>query len=385
MVFLFVVGFPGVYTITMDGEEGMVTVSGDIDPPILIKKLKKIGKHAELWPPSEGGNHDQPNKEEAQAMQTEDGQNGKPKKGGKAQGGQQPQPSQVAGMEELKKPLLKDKNLPSKNQVPSVNLGGGDGDGDGWGDEISDIGSMNEDGLADESDEEVAPQGQQEQPMAAPVSGGANGNKAGGNAKSKGMGGNNNPTNGKGGNKGTGGNTGGGNKNPDGGNGVAKNGGPQQAADAGGNNKGPTSGTGAAGIKSAMGPEKAQGTAHGFNGMPGGGVNMGQMMGNIPLPPMPKIPLPPLGNIPPVPGPMPAGPELNMAGNYFQWASLPASTAISYCPPHPATMMIQQPPPPQYGRYARPLKPMPYMPQPSLGELNMHYFSEEETNGCSIM
>ncbi|KAE9611946.1 hypothetical protein Lal_00048931 [Lupinus albus] len=42
----------GVYKVSIDGEEGKVVVSGNVDPVKLIKKLKSSGKHAELW----GGN-----------------------------------------------------------------------------------------------------------------------------------------------------------------------------------------------------------------------------------------------------------------------------------------------------------------------------------------
>ncbi|KAL0323556.1 UNVERIFIED_CONTAM: Heavy metal-associated isoprenylated plant protein 32 [Sesamum angustifolium] len=39
----------GVYTTKIDSEQGKVTVSGNVDPSTLIKKLIKNGKHAELW------------------------------------------------------------------------------------------------------------------------------------------------------------------------------------------------------------------------------------------------------------------------------------------------------------------------------------------------
>ncbi|XP_051126842.1 heavy metal-associated isoprenylated plant protein 4-like [Andrographis paniculata] len=39
----------GVYQVHIDGEEGKVTVSGNVDATTLIKKLVKSGKHAELW------------------------------------------------------------------------------------------------------------------------------------------------------------------------------------------------------------------------------------------------------------------------------------------------------------------------------------------------
>ncbi|XP_022761060.1 heavy metal-associated isoprenylated plant protein 32-like [Durio zibethinus] len=39
----------GVYKTSIDSEQGRVTVSGNVDPAVLIKKLAKSGKHAELW------------------------------------------------------------------------------------------------------------------------------------------------------------------------------------------------------------------------------------------------------------------------------------------------------------------------------------------------
>ncbi|GAB2287346.1 hypothetical protein Dimus_021725 [Dionaea muscipula] len=38
----------GVYTVKIDGEQGKVTVAGNVDPALLINQLKKSGKHAEL-------------------------------------------------------------------------------------------------------------------------------------------------------------------------------------------------------------------------------------------------------------------------------------------------------------------------------------------------
>nr|GMD80534.1 heavy metal-associated isoprenylated plant protein 33-like [Ipomoea batatas] len=46
----------GVYKIGIDSESGKVTVSGNVDPATLIKKLTKHGKHAELWGAPKGNN-----------------------------------------------------------------------------------------------------------------------------------------------------------------------------------------------------------------------------------------------------------------------------------------------------------------------------------------
>lgn len=39
----------GVYTVSIDSEQGKVTVSGNVDPATLLKKLAKGGKNAEIW------------------------------------------------------------------------------------------------------------------------------------------------------------------------------------------------------------------------------------------------------------------------------------------------------------------------------------------------
>ncbi|XP_047957231.1 heavy metal-associated isoprenylated plant protein 32-like isoform X1 [Salvia hispanica] len=44
----------GVYKVSIDSEQGKVTVSGNADPASLIEKLEKAGKHAELWGPQKG-------------------------------------------------------------------------------------------------------------------------------------------------------------------------------------------------------------------------------------------------------------------------------------------------------------------------------------------
>ncbi|GLT38313.1 hypothetical protein SLA2020_125700 [Shorea laevis] len=44
----------GVYSTSIDSERGKVTVTGNVDPAILIKKLEKSGKHAQLWGAQKG-------------------------------------------------------------------------------------------------------------------------------------------------------------------------------------------------------------------------------------------------------------------------------------------------------------------------------------------
>lgn len=38
----------GVYSVTLDAEEGLATISGEVDPNILLKAITNTGKHAEL-------------------------------------------------------------------------------------------------------------------------------------------------------------------------------------------------------------------------------------------------------------------------------------------------------------------------------------------------
>ena len=40
--------YAGVYTTSIDPEQQQVTVTGSIDSDILLKKLSKLGKHAEI-------------------------------------------------------------------------------------------------------------------------------------------------------------------------------------------------------------------------------------------------------------------------------------------------------------------------------------------------
>ena len=49
----------GVYKTDIDAEQGKVTVSGTVDPAVLIKKLAKSGKHAEVWGAPKPNNNNQ--------------------------------------------------------------------------------------------------------------------------------------------------------------------------------------------------------------------------------------------------------------------------------------------------------------------------------------
>ncbi|KAJ6816738.1 putative glycine-rich cell wall structural protein 1.0 [Iris pallida] len=51
-------GIDGVYKTTIDSQQQKVTVTGNVEPETLIKKLVKTGKHAELWPEPKPSNPD---------------------------------------------------------------------------------------------------------------------------------------------------------------------------------------------------------------------------------------------------------------------------------------------------------------------------------------
>ncbi|THU57930.1 hypothetical protein C4D60_Mb03t08780 [Musa balbisiana] len=73
----------GVYTTSIDAEQGKVTVSGDVDPATLVKKLAKAGKHAELLAPKGGDNSSSNQAQKSQPQQGKGQQkdNAKPQKG----------------------------------------------------------------------------------------------------------------------------------------------------------------------------------------------------------------------------------------------------------------------------------------------------------------
>lgn len=127
----------GVYTVSIDSDQGKVTVSGSADPSLLIKKLNKAGKHAELLSPKGGSTNNKNNKKNNNFLLISDqlekpelhgsrkGQqkdNGKPPKsdggaGAKDQNGQQL--SQLM-FKDLKLPQLKGLNFPSPKDQKNV-------------------------------------------------------------------------------------------------------------------------------------------------------------------------------------------------------------------------------------------------------------------------
>ncbi|XP_058077771.1 heavy metal-associated isoprenylated plant protein 32-like [Magnolia sinica] len=410
----------GVYTTSIDAEQGKVTVSGDVDPSTLIKKLQKGGKHAEIWGSKGGGN--QP-KGQFQNMQIDNGKgqkDGKSQKGGKDQKAQQPKQQQQQLQQQikgLKLPQFKGLGLPFKDQK-SVKFED-DGDFDDYGSDdfddldADDFDDDDDDGFDDEEElmkihqkmkgmnglGGVVPNVQQQLPKGGNV-----------NVQAKGNGGNNDAKNGNGGKKGGGGNNGG-NQNQGGGGGPqkngAKNGGPQDNKNGGngnnknatGNNNGGGGGGGGGGNKKGGGGAKNE-VGHQMNNMAqglqdlnlaGGGVrNMSQM----------NIPMGQMGNIPAVQG-MPAS-AMN-AGGYFQGAGpevVPGNPFYNQQQQQQQqqqqlmALMMQQQQQRQNGNerfqpmmYARQQPQVAYMPaqyQPPPPP-PYSYFSDENASGCAIM
>ncbi|KAE8076971.1 hypothetical protein FH972_015585 [Carpinus fangiana] len=275
----------GVFTTDIDAEQGKVTVTGNVDPAVLIKKLAKSGKHADLWGAPKANNNNQNNMaNQFKNMQIDNGKGGNNKgaKGGNNQpkGGQPPNPQQqqqqqqhlqqlqlqqqlqqlqqlqqMKGFQGMNLPQFKDMKLPAKDQAPSqktvkFDLPEDDDDFDYDDDEFDDE-DFEDDDFEDEFDDPHHPlnkmksmMGNGQKPNIMMMNGMMNGNnpqlmnaqKGGnvaGNAKKggggavpiqvNGMGGGNNEgKNGNGGKKGGGGGGGGNNQNQGGG---GKNGG----------------------------------------------------------------------------------------------------------------------------------------------------------------
>ncbi|KAK4796366.1 hypothetical protein SAY86_028692 [Trapa natans] len=115
----------GVFTTKIDSEQGKVTVSGIVDPALLIKKLTKSGKHAEIWGSQQNPNlnHqlnnlqiDPKNSSKEQRGHNNIGNDNKyppPKGGGQQQFPFTPlQNQQMKAFQDLKLPPLKDLKMP---------------------------------------------------------------------------------------------------------------------------------------------------------------------------------------------------------------------------------------------------------------------------------
>ncbi|XAR52570.1 hypothetical protein NMG60_11020713 [Bertholletia excelsa] len=407
----------GVDAISIDVDQGKVCVVGHVDPAILIRKLEKSGKHAELWGAQKAPNLNHLNAQ-FKNMQIEFGKGGKdlkPQKGGKDQGkggggkgGKIVIPNQFKDM----------KGISSKDQKSvKFNLPSHDDD-----DDYCD--SFDEDEFDDDYDDELDDGFEDygfDVPQKAPNKGmpfmgnvhgphatngmisgqkggggynGGNGTK--GNSfeipiQMKGMGASNDGKNGTGGKKGGagGGNNKVGNQNQNG-----KNGGNGKGGNNGGfGGGGHGNGGGGWGMKSGgksdgsdvMGNMQPAllGMEQGHNGMMMGGRKMGPMgqMGQ-----MGNYPMGQFGNFPAVQG-LPAA-AAAMNGGYYQGMG-PVGNPYNQ-QQYMAMMMNQHRP---YGgdmyhpmMYSRPPPPtMAYGPLPATGESFTNFFSDENTNSCSIM
>ncbi|PIM98686.1 Copper chaperone [Handroanthus impetiginosus] len=131
----------GVYTTKIDSEQGKVTVSGNVDPATLIKKLTKNGKRAEIWgapKPTNNNNNNNQNQlnNQLKNLQIDNGKGGNNNKGQvQKNGGNNNQPKvvlpqlqnpQMKGFQDLKlPPQFMDMKLPPLNMNKGQNQKGG--------------------------------------------------------------------------------------------------------------------------------------------------------------------------------------------------------------------------------------------------------------------
>ncbi|XP_057498068.1 heavy metal-associated isoprenylated plant protein 32-like [Actinidia eriantha] len=377
----------GVNSTTIDVGQGKVIVTGNVDPAILIKKLVKSGKHAELWASNNFNNQFHDTKIEFGNGGTKDSKS--QQKGG-PQSHQQMQITKVSS-KGLKVPqFFKGKKKPSKDQKSvKFNLPHHD-DSAGF----DDFGEFD-----DDDDDEFDDFGFDFDPKKTPnkmvpikgkgkngmiINGQKGGGKHGGNAKKsgsfelpiqvKGTSVHNDGKNSNGGKKsGFGGeNNKGGNQNQ-GGKGLIGEG--RNGIDGG--NNGNFGGGGGWGMK---GGGKNDGGHIMDNMQPGvGGRNMGQMgqMGNYPMGQM--------GKIPAVQG-LPAASAVS--GGYYQGMA----PGNPYSQHYMAMMMNQTRPngndmfrPMMYGQTQQAMDYGLLVQPPVATDNFIHYFSDENANSCSIM
>ncbi|CAA2967853.1 heavy metal-associated isoprenylated plant 32-like [Olea europaea subsp. europaea] len=432
----------GVYTTKIDSEQGKVTVSGNVDPATLIKKLAKSGKHAEIWGAPKPNNN---NQNQSKNMQIDNGKRGNNKgqgqKGGgnnQPKGGQNPQLQQLQQLQQMKglqlpPDFMKDMKMPliNKEQNPKsvkFNLPEDEGLTDDEFDYEFDDDDFDDD---DEFDDEII------EPVKKPImgnghggaqmpnmmnmmkggapNGGNNGGNGGNGKKGGGGGGGGNipvHVNMGGGNQnqggGKGGKNGGGNQTQGGGKGGKNGGGQPNGGGNGGQNKNGNNGNGGAnGNNINVNGAKKGGMNDGIHGMPNvmamnapgsagqmGNMTMGQMgqMGNLPMGQM--------GNLPAVPG-LPA--SMNGGGGrgagYFQGAGPEMMAGNPHYQQQLAAMMMNQQrangnerfqpmmyarPPPAVN-YMPPYQPYPYPPPPGDRADQYSMFSDENTSSCNVM
>lgn len=141
----------GVYSVKVDANEGKVVVAGDVDPDKLIKKLKRAGKHAEIWGGQKGMmvNQNYPIiNPQFQNLQLGNGKGGKDnnksqnQKGQKGSGGSQGQElaqfQNVKGVQDLKVPAKEQNHKSVKFMLPEEEFDASDDDFDEYGDNFDD-------------------------------------------------------------------------------------------------------------------------------------------------------------------------------------------------------------------------------------------------------
>ncbi|KAG5405458.1 hypothetical protein IGI04_011577 [Brassica rapa subsp. trilocularis] len=440
----------GVFTTKIDADQGKVTVSvsGSVDPSVLIEKLAKSGKHAEVWGAPKGNNnpnqsHDSHLVNQLKEMQigNKKGSGGKnnnddkgPKNVGSGGGGNNPhQIQKMKGFQDMKIPQqlkdLKGSVPESKNQnQPGAKFNVPEEEEDDYfsddDDEFNDAGDEDSDDdefddLPSQSNKMMMPNNQQMM---------MNANLGGGPTKNGGKGvygGGKGEPNGGGGGKGDSG--GAGNQNQGGGKngGQNANGGhPQDDKNGGGPNAGKKVNGGGGGLPAGFLP-MGGGVPPNMSMPIGVLMGMGDPMGNIPAG------LCPMGGAGPSNVTMPIGGLMGMGGlmgNIPAVHGLPATGASGIPPgyfqragPNPIQMQHQQQQQQQQYlaavlnqqramenerfqpmMYARPplavnympphihlhQYPNPYDPYPYPPHGNDQYFhvsNEENTSSCDIM
>ncbi|KAJ8529474.1 hypothetical protein K7X08_036309 [Anisodus acutangulus] len=400
----------GVYTVKIDSDQSKVTVTGNVDPATLIKKLVKSGKHAELWGGSQkGGSNFNMMNNQFMNMQMNNFKGGKDNKSQKG-GGNKEQPKGgnaqqfLQMMQNLKgsKDNFKMPNVPNSKDQKSVKFNLPEDDFD------DEFGSDEDEFDDDESDDEFSakmmpamgggggghgpPHGLNAMMMnlkgGAIGNNGGNGKKGGGGVEipvqMKGMAGNHHDgKNNKGGKQGKGGN-----QVQSGGKNGGKNGGGGGLPD--GKNGG-VNGKGSNNIGGKNGGKMDGGlTMNSMQQGPHGMMSMGQKGGGpMSMGPMGNHTMGQMGNMQAAQG-LPAG-----GGGYTGMAVGQDGNPYSQQrQQYMAQVMMNQQRPAGYDTYG--VHPMMYArPHPAMGygppmgapvhDNFTHMFSDENTGSCSIM
>ncbi|CAA3025523.1 heavy metal-associated isoprenylated plant 32 [Olea europaea subsp. europaea] len=378
----------GVYSVKIDVDQGKVTVSGNVDPATLIKKLDKAGKHAELWGAQKGPNLWSNQFKDIQFDNFKGEKDNKSQKGGK----NQQKGANQAFQEMQQNKGFKDVKFPGKDQK-SVKFKLPEGEEDDDFDEFDDEFDEDDDEFDDEFDDDF--DDHHHQPNKMMNKGGGRGQGLHGPNKIK-----NGPAKGSGGNNGRDGkkssgidlffkgltgkskhkneNEGKGNQNHGGGKngGVAKGG---KGMKDGGFGEKNNDNWGKKGGENFNAGQKMGNKQQGFDMIQkgsAGGRNMGPMgqMGSYPMGQM--------GNIPAMQGfPAMAG----MNSGHYQGMGQGNPYIMQQ---NMAQMMMNQQRANGHDMYhpmmyARQQPPMNYGPPP--GDHYTHIFSDENATGCNIM